>query len=382
MVEPLGLHVHHDPAEHLDEPPVGVPAEPLVAGEGDQPLERLLVQAEVQDRVHHPGHRELRPRADAHEERVRRVAEALAGPPLDLAHRLQDVVPEPVRELLAGGEVVVAGLGRDREPGRRREAGDRHLGEAGALAAEEVLHPAVALGRALAPGVDVALLRAVRTVGLGHGGRGHRDRLLGVGRRGHRRRIWDRFANCSRLYPWSRFASGCGTVTRPRSADPEPALAAGTGRPVPSRRHDRSCRRSARHRRGVARLQREPRPARRRDRVARLLLGPLRRRADAVRARPVHDDRRDGRRQDRAAAVLRGVAAGQRRHGRLRVLRPARPGRDVHAAAVADAGRPEDADDRPEGQVHARAGRRADAHLHLVRDRQRALRLDDEAGAR
>ena len=41
------------------------------------------------------------------------------------------------------------------------------------------------------------------------------------------------------------------------------------------------------------------------------------------------------RRQDRAAAVLRGVAAGRRRERRLRVLHPARPGRAVHAVLCA-----------------------------------------------
>ena len=45
VIEPLALHVHHDPAEHLDEPPVRVPAKALVAGQRDQPLERLLVEA-------------------------------------------------------------------------------------------------------------------------------------------------------------------------------------------------------------------------------------------------------------------------------------------------------------------------------------------------
>ena len=65
------------------------------------------------------------------------------------------------------------------------------------------------------------------------------------------------------------------------------------------------------------------------------------------------------------------------RHGRLRVLRPPRPGRDVHAAAVADADRPRDADDRAEGQVRPRARRRPDPRLHLVGHRQCAVRLDD-----
>ena len=50
----------------------------------------------------------------------------------------------------------------------------------------------------------------------------------------------------------------------------------------------------------------------------------LRRRADAVRARPVHDHRRVRRRQDRPAAVLRRLGAARRRRRRLRVLPPAR----------------------------------------------------------
>ena len=41
LVEPLGLHVHDDAAEHLDEAAVGVPAEALVAGERDEAVERV-----------------------------------------------------------------------------------------------------------------------------------------------------------------------------------------------------------------------------------------------------------------------------------------------------------------------------------------------------
>ena len=108
---------------------------------------------------------------------------------------------------------------------------------------------------------------------------------------------------------------------------------------------------------------------------------------DAVRIRPVHDDRRlrRGRRRHRPRIVQRPYSvasdpgvAGDRW---LRDVRPPRRGRAVHAAAVAAAGRAPDADDRAEGQVHARARRRPDAPVHLVRHRQRAVRLDDEADA-
>ena len=173
VIELLARNVHHDAAEHLDEPPVGVPAEALVAGERDEALQRVLVEPEIEDRVHHPGHRELGAGADAHQERVRRVAEAFAGLPLDLLDGLEDVVPQPVGELLAVREVVVARFGRDREAGRDGQPGVGHLGQAGALAAEQVAHRRIALGATSAPGVDVALRGGVGPIGPGCGGRGH-----------------------------------------------------------------------------------------------------------------------------------------------------------------------------------------------------------------
>ena len=95
----------------------GVPPEPLVAGQGDQPVERLLVEPEVEDRVHHPGHAELGAGANADQERVGDVAEALAGARLDLLDGIDDVVPQSVRQPLPGREIVVARLGGDRETG-------------------------------------------------------------------------------------------------------------------------------------------------------------------------------------------------------------------------------------------------------------------------
>ncbi len=157
VLEPLAVDIEDDAAEHLDEAPVGVPGEALVARQRHEAGERLLVEAKVEDRVHHARHRELRAGANGDQERVLRVPEALAGLLLHVAHRGEDVVPEAVGQPLAGGEVVVAGLRRDGESRRGRQAGVRHLGEPGALAAQEILHPAVALGPALAPGIDVAL---------------------------------------------------------------------------------------------------------------------------------------------------------------------------------------------------------------------------------
>ena len=67
-----------------------------VPGGRGQALDRDLVEPEVEDGVHHPGHRDRGARADGDEERVARVAEALA------------------RALLERGDV----LGRPRRRGR------------------------------------------------------------------------------------------------------------------------------------------------------------------------------------------------------------------------------------------------------------------------
>ncbi len=144
-LEQLAVDVEHGLAEHLDQPPVGVPGETLVAGLLGQAGDAGVVQPEVQDGVHHPGHRVLPAGAHADQQRVVGVAEGLA-------HRLLErgeVGGHLVGQLgwrLPGPQVGRAGLGGDHEAGWHREPQDGHLGEVGALAAQQVLHVLAALG--------------------------------------------------------------------------------------------------------------------------------------------------------------------------------------------------------------------------------------------
>ena len=78
LLEVLLRDLGHDVAEHLDEAPVRVVGEARVAGAGGQALHADVVQAEVEDGVHHPGHRELGAAAHRDQQGVLRVAEALA----------------------------------------------------------------------------------------------------------------------------------------------------------------------------------------------------------------------------------------------------------------------------------------------------------------
>ncbi len=85
VLEALALHAVDDVAEHLDQPPVGVPGEALVLGGARQPLHRRSRQPDVEDRVEHARHRLPCAAAHGHEQRVLVVAELLAGRLLEAA---------------------------------------------------------------------------------------------------------------------------------------------------------------------------------------------------------------------------------------------------------------------------------------------------------
>ena len=157
-----GAHDHV--AEHVDEAAVAVPARALVAGFLDEAEHRLVVEAEVEDRVHHARHRGGGAGADADEEGVLRGAELLAHHLFELGELGLDLVHHARRVLAAVLAVVGAGFGRDREAGGDGQVRVGHLGQVRALTAEDGLHRLVAFGVLLAEAVekDVLLLGILR----------------------------------------------------------------------------------------------------------------------------------------------------------------------------------------------------------------------------
>ena len=137
VLEVLAVDPVDDVAVHLDQPPVGVVGEARVAGPRGEAAHGLVVEPEVEDRVHHPRHRDRRPRANGEQQRVERIAEALAGLALEPFEVLGDLALETVRLLAPRRHEGAAGVGGDREPARHRHAEGCHLCEPGALAAEQ-----------------------------------------------------------------------------------------------------------------------------------------------------------------------------------------------------------------------------------------------------
>ena len=139
VLEELAVDAHNDVGEHLDEAAVGVPAEALVVCLLDEAEDGAVVQAEVQDRVHHAGHGEGRAGADGDQERVVLVAELLAHALLEVLAIFVDLVENALGPDVARAGVGDAGLAGDGESRRNGKADVSHLGKVGALAASDPL---------------------------------------------------------------------------------------------------------------------------------------------------------------------------------------------------------------------------------------------------
>jgi hypothetical protein len=116
VLEQLALEAEHGFAEHLDQPAVGIPGEPLAAGLLGQAVHGLIGQADVQHGLHHPRHRELGPGPDADQQRVGPVAELAAHRRFQAGQMGGDLVVQAGRHVTLG-QVMAAGVGADDEPG-------------------------------------------------------------------------------------------------------------------------------------------------------------------------------------------------------------------------------------------------------------------------
>ena len=149
LLELMVIDIEHHVRVHLDEATIGIIGEARVARALGHRLDRLVGEAEVQNRIHHAGHGRAGAGANRNQDRVGIVAERVAG---DRAHGSEagiDLRLEFGRIGLAVLVVIRADLGRDGEARRDRQAEIGHFREVGAFAAEQVAHLGAALGLAV-----------------------------------------------------------------------------------------------------------------------------------------------------------------------------------------------------------------------------------------
>ena len=119
----------------------------------DKALDGIVVEAQVEDRVHHAGHGERSARANRHEQRIGGIAEFLAATGLEVRLSGNDLIECAFGPDVAGTGVLDTGLAGNGKATGNRQTDTAHLCKVSALAAKHEVHGLVALGDTGALGV-------------------------------------------------------------------------------------------------------------------------------------------------------------------------------------------------------------------------------------
>ena len=126
----------------------------LVVGQLGQALHRHVVQAQVQDGIHHAGHGSARAGTHGHQPRIVLIAELLADHLLGGSQSFVNLLLDVLADLLTIVIVTGAGFGGNGEALGHRQTDTGHFSQIGALAAQQLAHVSVALFEE----VDILLL--------------------------------------------------------------------------------------------------------------------------------------------------------------------------------------------------------------------------------
>ncbi len=146
----LLAHFHDHVGEHLDEAAVAVVHEALELGIGvalDHGGDHFVVQAQVQDGVHHAGHGSAGAGTHGNQQGVLKIAELFAVDLFHGFHVLHDFGHDLIVDLPAVFIVLGAGFGGDGKTLGNRQADIGHFSQVRAFAAQQFAHGGVALGK-------------------------------------------------------------------------------------------------------------------------------------------------------------------------------------------------------------------------------------------
>ena len=107
----LGFQAQNHVTVHLHKSPVGVPSKSVIACFFHQALHGAVIQAQIQNCVHHSGHRRSRPGTDRNQQGILRVAEFHADSLFHLAESAFHFFIQGPGILLAVLVIVGADLG-------------------------------------------------------------------------------------------------------------------------------------------------------------------------------------------------------------------------------------------------------------------------------
>ena len=156
------LHAENDITIHLNKTAIAIPSEALVLGCGSQSQNRLIIQPQIQDGVHHAWHGVTGTGAHCNEEWHALGVTKLAVH--DFFHGLHARFHLSLEACWVSALVCIvigANFGCDCESGRNRKTNAAHLCEIRAFASEQCFHGTATIGFSVAEGINIFCLAAV-----------------------------------------------------------------------------------------------------------------------------------------------------------------------------------------------------------------------------
>ncbi|CCX36754.1 uncharacterized protein BN452_00773 [Clostridium sp. CAG:1013] len=144
LLKVLLANFHNHVGVHLDESPIAVIGPASIAGLLGHNLHDFLVEAQVQDGVHHAGHGSAGAGTHGDQQGVLLIAKLLAGDFFHLAHILHDLGLDLVIDLASVLVILGAGFRADGEALGNGKAELGHFRKVRAFAAKKLTHGPVA----------------------------------------------------------------------------------------------------------------------------------------------------------------------------------------------------------------------------------------------
>ncbi len=145
VFEVVFVDFHDDIGEHLDEATIRVVSKTRIVGQFREAFDGDVIQAEVQNRVHHSGHRNACAGANGNEERICVVAKGFADDFFSFMKRAEDLILDFLTDLFPVLIVLRASFGGDGESRRNRHSDCSHVAKVCAFTAKQVFQSERAL---------------------------------------------------------------------------------------------------------------------------------------------------------------------------------------------------------------------------------------------
>jgi len=133
-------NTHHHLAEHLHETAVAVPGKAFVFGLGNQGLDTGGVEPQIEDGIHHAGHRLCCSTANRYEQGILIIPELCPHQGFKLGKVLKHLIPQALGIGSIMGTIIRTRFSADCKARRHGKTNTGHIGEVCTFTAEQLFH--------------------------------------------------------------------------------------------------------------------------------------------------------------------------------------------------------------------------------------------------